>query len=140
MQSFRYRLTYCIKQKNFCILTLYIFCIISYYISKYCFQYFVVYNSCKRFLRAMTTCMILQLTWIAIHSSIDLVIKTFGLQISCQTPNYQILLIYDIYNLNISRFQPLDMLVLIAGIGGFAEPVVSWRYLQFWKRTCITDK
>ena len=35
---------------------------------------------------------------------------------TCQTPNYQILLIYDIYNLNISRFQPLDMLVLIADI------------------------
>jgi len=34
--------------------------------------------------------------------------------ISCQTPNYQILLIYDIYSLNISRFQPLDMLVFIA--------------------------
>jgi len=41
-------------------------------------------------------------------------------QIPCQTPNYQILLIYDIYNLNISRFQPLDMLVLIADITAVA--------------------
>jgi hypothetical protein len=29
--------------------------------------------------------------------------------LTCQTPNYQILLIYDIYDLNISRFQPLDI-------------------------------
>ena len=34
------------------------------------------------------------------------------------TPNYQILLIYDIYNLNISRFQLSDILVFIAGIKG----------------------
>jgi len=34
--------------------------------------------------------------------------------ITCQTPNYQILWIYDIYNLNISRFQPVDILVFIA--------------------------
>jgi len=36
--------------------------------------------------------------------------------IPCQTPNYQILLIYDIYNLNISRFQLSDILVFIADI------------------------
>jgi hypothetical protein len=38
----------------------------------------------------------------------------FQIHVACQTPNYQILLIYNIYDLNISQFQPLDMLVLIA--------------------------
>ena len=38
------------------------------------------------------------------------------LQIPYQTPNYQILLIYDIYNLNISRILTVDILVFIAAI------------------------
>jgi hypothetical protein len=69
----------------------------------------------------------------------------FKLQIPCQTPNYQILLIYDIYNLNISRFQLPDILVLIAVIAtivprtgiddittffGPSKFQVCWRYLD----------
>ena len=68
------------------------------------------------------------------------------LQIPYQTPNYQILLIYDIDNLNISRFQPLDMLVLIADtcnsatgtgiedITGISDPaflLIRWRYMDW---------
>ncbi|MBE9542304.1 MAG: hypothetical protein IMF01_08290 [Proteobacteria bacterium] len=57
------------------------------------------------------------------------------IQIPCQTPNYQILLIYDIYNLNISGFQPLDMLVLVADIARYAlktgiEDITNFHGLQ----------
>jgi len=37
-----------------------------------------------------------------------------NLGVSCQTPKYQISLIYNIYNLNISRILPVDILVFIA--------------------------
>jgi len=40
----------------------------------------------------------------------------FRLQIPCHTHNYQISLINNIYNLNISRILPVDILVLIAAI------------------------
>jgi hypothetical protein len=56
--------------------------------------------------------------------------------VPCQTPNYQILLIYDIYNLNISRFQPLDMLVLIAATCYLWSEGICWRYHstgQLWR-------
>jgi hypothetical protein len=43
-------------------------------------------------------------------------VETADFLISCHTPNYQILLIYNIYDLNISRFQPLDILVFKAVI------------------------
>ncbi len=44
-----------------------------------------------------------------------------NLVLSCQRYNYQILLIYAIYNSYISRFSPVDMLVLIAEILFFAQ-------------------